>query len=118
MSFYPYADLRLYRTLVQTEITVWSTRFNYNNVTWTMVPSGQLDENNDPIPAGWTNDGNVVFPKPSTLDLLGMLNHVRLYVGLGDPRTHTGSSQALNLTPLIVSDSVVFPPGELTITLL
>lgn len=117
MSAYPYADLRLFRTLVNTEITVFSTRFNFNNVTWTEVPSGELDENGESIPAGWTNDGNVVFPKPGPLDLLAVLNHVRLYAGLGDPRVHIGSSPPVDLNPYILNDEVVFTPGQLTITL-
>lgn len=115
---YPLSDLRLYRTLVPTEITVSATRFNFNDIDWTMIPSGTSDENGDPIPAGWVNDGVVVFPKPAPLDLIGVLNHVRLYIGIATPRMHIGSSAPLNLTLSIVDDAVVFPPGELTITLL
>lgn len=115
---YLYADLRLFRTLVNTEITIQNTRFAWHDEDWTVIPSGELDENGEPVPAGFVNDVNVVFPAPAPLDLIGVLNYVRLYVGIGNNRTHQGSSQALNLTLSITGQQVVFAPGSLTITLL
>jgi hypothetical protein len=113
-----YADLRLYRSLVNTEITTSATRFDFTSISWTIVPSGELDENGEPLASGFVNDGNVVFPKPGLLDLLSVVNHVRLYIGIGEPKVHYGSSPLLGLSTLVVGDAVVFPPGELTITLL
>lgn len=112
-TFYLYGNLRLYRTIGGTEITNSLTRFVWNQAQWTMIPSGDLDADGDPIPAAWVNDVNIVFPKPDPLDLLGVVNHVRLY-GWMDQQ-HVASSGPLNLTLSIVGQQVVFAPGALTL---
>jgi len=112
--------LRLYR-LDGTEITSPAGRFPWVVENWTFIPSGELDENGDPIYNGAVNDGIVAFPAPAPLDLGSAISHVRLYLNpLSGSYTHAASSDGILLvnflTGLIgINQYVVFGAGELTL---
>lgn len=98
-----------------TEITTAQGRFPWDSTKWTLLPDGGDDENGNPIPEAWTNDVNVVFPKPSSLDL-ALVSHVRLYAWFS--QDHLASSPALGLSTSVHGKSVTVAPGGLVLTML